>query len=178
ELGIPVATIQTRLKRALQMLRSRLGRESLLALAPFAAIGPAPLAPTAMSTLGTLAAGGAVAMKGKSIFAVIVAALLLLGIFATTWLFPRETQTQDSTTVAKAVAPQSSPEIAAPAKPDAPPASRASVESPTPQIRGRVVDRDGNAVANARIIAFEAGGKDTILSDAPIAPGNSPAAPS
>ena len=149
ELGIPAATVHTRLKRALQLLRTRLGPETLLSLAPLAAAPPLFRSPL------SAAAGAVVATKTNTLLITGAAAAIALAVgFVGIPLLRQAWQPKPRGNDVVALAQQPSTSThPAPAAPESA-SARAAAATSTPQIRGRVVDRDGRALAGARVVAY------------------------
>lgn len=162
ELKIPVATIHTRLKRALQMLRARLGGECLLSLAPIAVLAPG-------SSLATISTTGAFFMmkSGKSMVAASAAVLLLMILLLRPWGGPPNLQKSGFPGDLAAAGDPVEHNKSAGDVSDARAASRVSTETLNLQISGRVVDRDGNGVARARVLAYPTMLQKAISLDAP-----------
>ena len=175
-MGVPVETVRTRTRRALEQLRERLDREhggERRAWAVWVPVADGPRAPRALpraAGAGTAAAAaGGVVVAKKVVAAAVLVALLGFG----AWRLVREGP--DSASPPPPPAPRS-PELAAaprvPArrldetKPEAPPAPVAA----RPSLTGRVVDAAGSGVADATVVA------SPVLPDDARAPASLPSA--
>src|SRR5436190_9819438 len=162
-LGIPVATVHTRLQRGCDRLRQQLDAKfgergawcaAVLPLSAPPAFPPAPL-PQLAATIPSL---GVFAMKGKALAvgaALVAASALWIG---STWLGPDKAPTSPAADAPRVATSAPPPAASSPASPDATPA-RVDVTAPrvangapaaapaaATRLLGRVVDADGRSV--------------------------------
>lgn len=158
-MAVPVETVRTRTRRAVEQLRERLDREhggDRRAWAVWVQLGDRPAAPRSLPRVvragpAAAAAGGAVVGK-KVIAAALLVALLGFG----TWRLTRDEAGPSD--VARSAQTTASGVPAAPRAPterpaEPPPAPPPAAASAVPSVGGRVVDAAGTGVAGAAVVA-------------------------